>query len=78
MQGLLFSGYTVLPDSKATKLGSSEQKQKYRGKVPCRTWKCATTAISGVVYISEVPGCHLLRQMSFHLGVTKITLRIGV
>ena len=27
-------------------------------------WKCVPTAISGGVDISEVPGCHLLRQMS--------------
>ena len=32
--------------------------------VPCRTWKCVPTAIFGGVDISEVPGCHLLRQMS--------------
>ena len=29
-----------------------------------RTWECVPTAISGGVDISEVPGCHLLRQMS--------------
>ena len=27
-------------------------------------WKSVPTAISGCVDISEVPGCHLLRQMS--------------
>ena len=27
-------------------------------------WKCIATAISGGVDISEVPGCHLLQQMS--------------
>ena len=32
--------------------------------VPCRAWKCVTTAISDGVDISEIPGCHLLRQMS--------------
>ena len=32
--------------------------------MPCRTWKCVPTAISGGVDISEVPRCHLLRQMS--------------
>ena len=31
--------------------------------VPCPTWKCVPTAISGGVDISEVPGCHLLQQM---------------
>ena len=32
--------------------------------VQCCTWKCLPTAISGGVAISEVPGCHLLQQMS--------------
>ena len=32
--------------------------------VPCPTWKCASTAISGGIDISEVLGCHLLQQMS--------------
>ena len=32
--------------------------------VPCRPWKCVPTAVSDGVGISEVPGCHLLRQMS--------------
>ena len=67
----MFSGCTVLPDSKETELGSSDQEASLSaGKntgivlVPCRAWKCVPTAISGGVDISEVPGCHLLRQMS--------------
>ena len=32
--------------------------------VPCRAWKCVLTAVSGDVDRSDVPGCHLLRQMS--------------
>ena len=32
--------------------------------VLCPTWKCVSTAISGGIGISEVPGCHLLQQMS--------------
>ena len=32
--------------------------------VPCPTWKCVSTAISGGIDISEVLGCHLLQQMS--------------
>ena len=67
----MFSGRTVRPDSKETKLGSSDQETSpSAGKntkivlVPCRAWKCVPTAISGGVDISEVPGCHLLRQMS--------------
>ena len=63
----MFSGCSVLQ----LELGSSDQEaSSSAGKntgivlVPCRTWKCVPTAISGGVDISEVPGCHLLRQMS--------------
>ena len=65
----MFSGSTVLADSKETELGSSDQESSpLAGKntrvvlVPCDAWKCVPTAISGVVDISEVPGCHLLQQ----------------
>ena len=67
----MFSGCTVPPDSKETKLGSSDQDApSSAGKntgtvlVPCRPWKYVPTAVSGGVDISEVPGYHLLRQMS--------------
>ena len=67
----MFSGCTVSPDSKETELGSSDQEVSPSvGEnarvvlVPCCAWKCVPTAISGGVDISEVPGCHLLRQMS--------------
>ena len=66
----MFSGCTVLPDIKETKLGSSDQKASPWGVistrvilVPCHTLKCAPTAISGGVDISEVPRCYLLQQM---------------
>ena len=59
-------------DSKDTELGSSNQetspptsKNTSAVLVPCRTWKSVPAAISGGVNISEVSGCHLLRQMSF-------------
>ena len=68
----MFSGCTVLPDSKETELGSSDQEASpSAGKntrvvlVPCHAWKYVPTANSGGVDISEVPGCHLLQQMSF-------------
>ena len=71
----MFSGCTVLTDSKETELGSSEQEPSLSpGKntgivlVLCRAWKCVSTAISGVADISEVPGCHLIRQMSSQRG----------
>ena len=57
----------MLPDSKETELGSSNQEASpSAGKnteivlVPCCTWKCVPTAISSGADISEVPGCHLL------------------
>ena len=67
----MFSSCTVPPDSKETKLGSNDQeaspsvaKNTWVALVPCHAWKCVPTAISGGVNISEVSGCHLLRQMS--------------
>ena len=67
----MFSGCNVPPDGKETKLESSDQEAspsagKNTGIVllPCRAWECVPTAISGGVDISEVPGCHLLRQVS--------------
>ena len=63
----MFSCCTLPPDSKETKLGSSNQEvSPSTGKnpravlVPCCTWKCVSTAISGGVDICEVLGCHLL------------------
>ena len=35
-------------------------------------WKCIPTAISGCVDITEVPGCHLLWQMSSQWGSQKL------
>ena len=67
----MFSGCTIPSDSGETELGSSDQKAspsagKNKGiaLVPCRVWKCVSTAISGGADISKVPRCHLLRQMS--------------
>ena len=63
----MFSGCTLLPDSKEAELGSSNQETSLSaGKntgvvlVPCHTWKCVPTAVSDGVNISEVTGCHLL------------------
>ena len=67
------------PDSKETELGSRDQEASpSAGKntrmplVPCRAWKCVPTAISRGVDISEVPECHLLRQMSSQWGSQKL------
>ena len=63
----MFCNCNVLPDSKETKPGSSNQEASPSvGKnigivlVPCCAWKCVATAISGGVDTSEVPACHLL------------------
>ena len=71
----MFSSCTVPPDNKETKRGSSDQEASPSpGKntgvvlVPRHAWKYLPTTISGGVNISEVPGCHLLRQMSSHGG----------
>ena len=70
----MFSGCTVLPDSKETELGISNQKAPLSSKntkivlLPCCAWKCALTIISSKVDISLVPGCHLLRWMSPQKG----------
>ena len=67
----MFSGCTVPPDSKETKIGGSDKEASpSAGKnnrivlVPCSEWNCVPTAISNDVDISEAPGCHLLQQMS--------------
>ena len=67
----MFSRCTVPPDSKEIELGSSDKevppsavKNTTIVLVSCRAWKSVPTAISGGVDIFEVPGCHLLRQMS--------------
>ena len=59
------------PDSKETELGSNDQEASPSARkntgivlVPCRPWKCVSTAIFCVVDTSEAPGCLLLQQMS--------------
>ena len=71
----MFPGCPVLADGKNTKLGSSNQEaSSSAGKnteivlVPCHAWNCVLTAISGGANISEVPECHLVRQMCFQSG----------
>ena len=61
----------MLPNNKESELGRSNQEaslsaSKNTGIVlmPCCAWQCLPTAISGGVDISEISGCHLLRQMS--------------
>ena len=54
------------------------QQVKIPGQFQChvRTRKCIPTAISGGVDFSEVPGCHLLRQMSFQRGPQKLLQKL--
>ena len=40
--------------------------------VSCLPWKCVPTAISGGVDIPDVPGCHLLHQVSAQGGSQKL------
>ena len=70
----MFSGCTVLPDSKETERGSSDpEASPSAGKntgvvlVPCSAWKCVPTTISGGVDISE--GQKLLQGLVPH-GLT--------
>ena len=75
----------MLPDSKETQLGSSDQeaspsacKNTLVVLVSCRAWKCVPTAISGGVDIPKVPGGSFVTTDEFSVRVTKITSRIGV
>ena len=74
----MFSGCTVPPDSKETELGSSNQEASPSvGEntgivlVPFHSWKCVPQLFPVVWIFSEIPGCHLLRQMSFQWGSQK-------
>ena len=80
----MFSGCNVLPDSKETNFGSSDQEaSSSTGKstgfvlVPCCTLKCVPAGNSGGVGISKIPGCHLLTD-ELSMRVAKITSRMGV
>ena len=71
IQEQMFSGCTVPPDSNKTELGSTDQEASpSAGKntgvlfVPCHTWICVPTAMSGHVDISKASRCHLLWHMS--------------
>ena len=61
----------MLPDSKDTELGSSNQVASPSGVkntgivlVSYSACKCVPLAISGSVDVSKIPRCHLLRQMT--------------
>ena len=81
----MFSGCTVLSDSKETELGSSDQDASpLAGKntrvvlVPCHACKCVPTAISGGVDVCKVPGVSIVTTDEFSVMVKKITSRIDV
>ena len=68
----MFSCCSLPPESKEMELGSSNQEtspaahKKTRAVlVPCHTFKCVPTAVSGGVDIFDVPRCYLLREMCF-------------
>ena len=80
----MFSGCIVLPDSKETKFGSSNQKASpSAGKntrvvfVPRSHMEVHPYSFSSGVDISEVTGCHLLTTDELSVRVTKITSSIG-
>ena len=63
----MLSGCTVQPDTKESKLESSDQEASSSASknilvelVSCQARKCVLTAISGGVSILEFLGCHLL------------------
>ena len=67
----MFSDCTVLPDSKGTELGSSDQEvapsagiNTWIVLVPCCAWKFVPTTISGGGDIYEGSVSNLLQQMS--------------
>ena len=64
IQEQVFSGCTVPPDIKETKLGSSNQEASPSAgkntRIVLVPWKCVPATISDGVDISEVTGCHLL------------------
>ena len=80
----MFYGCAVPPDSKESKLGSSDQETsslvcKNTGVVlmPCHPWKSAHTAISSLADIFEVPMYHLL-QHEVSVRIRNINSRISV
>ena len=75
-RGIGVPGCIVPPDNKKVKLGSSDKEASPSAGentgvvlVPCRARKCVFSAISCGADIPEVPGCHLLRQMSPQPGL---------
>ena len=65
----MFSGCPMPPDTKEKKLGSDDQEHppsasKNTGFSFSAAHESVPTAISGSVDIPDVPGCHLLQQMS--------------
>ena len=70
--------YTVPPDSNQTELGSSNQEaSSSAGKhsrvilLPCCTWECVPTAISGCMGISKILGVSFVTTDEFSVRVTK-------
>ena len=67
----MFSGCTMSLDNKEAKLGCSNQETSLSagintgvGLVPFHAWKCVLAADFSCMNLPEVPGCHLLQQMS--------------
>ena len=73
----MFSGCTVPPDSKETKLGSSNQEAPPSAGKNTKVVLVACSCMEVHPYsyfwwcmvIAGVPGCHLLQQMSSQWGI---------
>ena len=81
----MFSGYFVPPDSKETKLESSDQEVSPSAcrntgvvLVPCHAWKCVPTAISGSIRYFGDPWVSFFMADVFLVRAKKTTSRIRV
>ena len=77
----MFSGCTVLPESKDSELGTGHQETSPSAGsvVVCHFMHGSVSAIFSHTDIPEVPACHLFSVChEFSVSVTKITSRIDV
>ena len=82
--GISFLGCTVWPDTKETKLGSSNQEASLSAikntgviLVPCHARKFVLTAISCGADIPKVPASHLLQHTNSQWGLQNSTRSVS-
>ena len=80
----MFSGCTVLLDSKKTKVGSSDQeafastgKNTVAVLILCQTSKDVLTAISSGMDITQDPGCFFVTTDVFSVRIKKLLQRFS-